>query len=124
MNIKEMINIYYPYSNLDWLNYQINGEITYHHIIKKCDGGKRIISNGALLIPTAHQYLHLIEHLDPATYDLLNDYFRIINRQKEEPKQYQREDIEQMLLDFEKIHRWEKGKDDKLLIKKKYLKRW
>lgn len=123
MNIEEMIKIYKPYSGLDWLNYEIKDEITFHHIRKKCDGGKRVINNGALLIPTSHQYLHLIEHIDPETYELLNRYFREINSQKCEPKFYQRDNIEEILQDFEYHHKWDK-KDDKILVKKKYLKRW
>lgn len=123
MNINDMLEKYKPYSGLDWMNYRINGEITYHHIIKKCDGGKRIISNGALLIPTAHQYLHLIEYLDLSTYKDINIIFKEINKQSREPYQCQREDIEGLLLDFEDRHRWD-DKDGKLLIKKKYLKRW
>lgn len=123
MKMEEMLKIYNPYSGLDWMNYAIEGQISFHHIIKKCDGGKRVISNGALLIPTSHQYLHLIEHIDPESYELLNRYFKEINNQKQEPKPYQRNDIEEILQEFEHYHKWDK-KDDRLLIKKKYLKRW
>lgn len=129
MNAKEMINYYYPYSGLDWLNYRIKdmeefSDITYHHIIPKRLHSKKDISNGALLTSVSHQYLHLIEKIEIATFEDLNKILKDINKQKKEPYQYQREDIENLFQEFEDRHRWEKNKEGNLLIKKKYLKRW
>lgn len=123
---KEMLKIYKPISNLDWLNYKIvrKSDLTYHHIEKRCDGGKRTIDNGALLLPTAHQYLHLIEFKDTDTYIAINKIFKYVNQQQYEPTQEQRELIEYLLLEFEKSHRWDKGSKGKLLIQRKYLERW
>lgn len=121
---KDMLEIYIPYSNLDWMNYKlIRTELTYHHIVKKEDKGKTEISNGALIMPIAHQYLHLIECLDIETYIALNNLFKIVNKQGYEPTREQRELIEYLLKEFEKIHKWDKGLKGKLLVQKKYLER-
>lgn len=122
---KEMLKIYKPYSHLDWMNYKIvrKEEMTFHHIDKKESGGKLEIDNGALLIPVAHQYLHLIECKDIETYVSLNKIFRYVNKQGYEPTKEQREIIEYLLEEFEKVHRWDKGSKGKLLIQRKYLER-
>lgn len=121
---KDMLEIYIPYSNLDWMNYKlVRTELTYHHIVKKEDKGKSEISNGAILMPIAHQYLHLIECLDIETYIALNNLFKIVNKQGYEPNREQRELIEYLLKEFEKIHKWDKGLKGKLLVQKKYLER-
>lgn len=47
---KEMLKIYKPISNLDWMNYKIiKKDMTAHHILKKEDGGKMEQYNIALL---------------------------------------------------------------------------
>ena len=122
---KEMLKIYVPYSNLDWMNYKlVKKDVTFHHIQKRCDNGKRTIGNGALLMPNAHNYLHLIECKDIDTYIAINKIFKYINQQRYEPTKEQREIIEYLLQEFERIHRWDKGSKNKLLIKHKYLDRW
>lgn len=122
---KEMLKIYKPISNLDWLNYTIvrKEDMTYHHIIKKSDGGKQTIENGALLMPISHQYLHLIEYIDIDTYIFINKMFTIINKQKQEPTKEQREILEYILTEFENNNRWKKGSNGKILIKYQYLNR-
>lgn len=120
----EMLKIYKPISNLDWMNYKlIKRDVTFHHIIKREDGGRRDIENGALLMPVAHQYLHLIEYKDIETYNAINRIFKYINQQKQEPTSEQREIIEYLLKQFEETHKWDKGSKGKLLIKHKYLER-
>lgn len=120
----EMLKIYKPISNLDWMNYKlIKSDVTFHHIIKREDGGRRDIENGALLMPVAHQYLHLIEYKDIETYNAINRFFKYINQQKQEPTSEQREIIEYLLKQFEEAHKWDKGSKGKLLIKHKYLER-
>ena len=122
---KEMLHLYKPISNLDWMNYKlIKKDVTYHHIIKKEDGGKKTIDNGALLIPVAHQYLHLIECKDIETYFAINKIFKYINQQKYEPTLEQREIIEYLLQEFEKVHKNDKNSKGKKLIQYKYLQRW
>lgn len=121
----EMLKIYKPISGLDWLNYKlIKNKVTYHHIIKRESNGKRTIENGALLMPIAHQYLHLIENKDVETYIGINKIFEYINQQQYEPTQEQREILEYMLRQFEYQHRFDKGSKGKILIKHKYLERW
>lgn len=120
----EMLKIYIPYSNLDWMNYKlIKNDLTYHHIVKKEDKGKTEIANGAILMPVAHQYLHLIECLDIDTYIALNNLFKIVNTQGYEPTREQRELIEYLLKEFESVHKWDKGLKGKLLVQRKYLER-
>lgn len=125
MKIKqEMLKIYKPVSHLDWMNYKlVKTEVTYHHLIKECDGGKKSVENGALLMPVAHQYLHLIENMEIETYARLNEMFRQINAQRSEPTPEQRAMVEYILQVFESVHRWDKGNKGKILIQKKYLKR-
>ena len=121
---KEMLKIYKPISGLDWLNYRlVKKDLTYHHILKKSDGGKETIDNGALLMPISHQYLHLIECKDIETYNAINKLFSYINMQKYEPTIQQRVYIEYLLSEFERVHKWDKGSKGKLIIKRKYLER-
>ena len=121
---REMLHIYKPLSNMDWMNYRlVRKDLTFHHIVKREDGGKRTIENGALLMPVAHQYLHLIEYKDIETYNAINKIFRYVNDQEYEPTREQREIIEYLLTEFEKIHKWDKNSKGKLLIQYKYKKR-
>lgn len=121
---KEMLKIYKPYSNMDWLNYKlVKADVSFHHIQKKCDGGTKNISNGALIMPIGHQYLHLIECKDIETYIAINKIFKYVNQQLAEPTLEQREIIEYLLKQFETEHKWDKGSKGKLIIKKKYLER-
>ena len=91
----EMLEIYKPISNLDWLNYRlVKKNVTFHHIHKKCDGGKLEVSNGALLMPIAHEYLHAIECKDLEVYVLINKIFKKINEQRHEATEGQRQMIE------------------------------
>ena len=122
---KEMLLIYKPLSNLDWMNYKlVDTRLTNHHIIKREDGGSLKINNIALLMPIAHQYLHVIEYKDIKTYDAINKIFRYINNQRTEPTQEQRELIEYLLLEFEQEHIEDKNSKGKQLIRESYLKRW
>lgn len=121
---KEMLRIYKPVSNLDWMNYKlVKKQLTFHHIVKRVEGGKQEISNGALIMPIPHQYLHIIEYKDWKTYKHINDLFRIINDQQFEPTQEQREIIEYLLSEFEEKHKDDKTSKGKKLIKLEYLER-
>lgn len=122
---REMLKIYQPLSNLDWMNYRIyrKSDLTFHHIIKKCDGGKESIWNGALLIPDAHQYLHLIECKDIDIYIAINKLFSFVNKQGYEPTWEQREIIEYLLCEFERVHANDISSKGKLLIQQKYYHR-
>ena len=121
---REMLRIYKPISNLDWLNYKlVKKDLTFHHIVKKVEGGKEIITNGALLMPIPHQYLHIIEYKDFKTYKHINDLFRIINDQRYEPTKEQRETLEYILQEFEYKHKDDRTSRGKKLIKIEYLDR-
>lgn len=122
---REMLKIYKPLSNMDWMNYRIvnKQDLTFHHIQKREDFGRETIENGALILKHSHQYLHLIEYKDIKTYDAINKIFKYINQQRHEPTREQREIIEYMLSEFESIHRWDKNSKGKLLIKYKYRNR-
>jgi hypothetical protein len=121
----EMLEIYKPISGLDWLNYKlVKDKVTFHHIKKRDNGGKKTIENGALLMPIAHQYLHLIESKDMNIYIGINKIFEYINQQQYEPTAEQRQMLEYLLLQFENQHRFDKGSKGKMLIKHKYLERW
>lgn len=121
---KEMLQIYKPYSDLDWLNYRlVRKDVTLHHIQKKEDGGRLEITNLALIMPIGHQYLHIIECKDIHTYITLNKILKIINDQRSEPTQDQREIIEYLLQDFEYKHRQDRNSKGKILIKREYKQR-
>lgn len=121
---REMLQIYQPISNMDWMNYKlVKKDLTFHHIIKKCDGGREELSNGALIMPIGHQYLHIIEYKDYKTYKHINDVFKLVNKQEYEPTLEQREIIEYLLRQFEDKHRSDKNSKGKLLIKHNYLER-
>lgn len=121
---REMLKIYKPYSNMDWMNYKlVKKNLTFHHIVKKAEGGKQEISNGALLMPIGHQYLHIIEFKDYKAYKHINDVFKLINKQEYEPTLDQRETIEYILLQFESKHKDDKTSKGKQLIKKEYTQR-
>lgn len=124
--ICNMLKIYVPSSGLDWMNYKlVREDLSFHHIVKKSDGGKKDISNGALLQSTnSHPYLHLIECLDIDTYIQINEVLKEINMQRSEPTLMQRYRIEEILLEFENKHRWDKNSKGDLLVRKKYLNRW
>jgi hypothetical protein len=47
---REMLKIYQPLSNMDWMNYRlVRKDLTAHHILKKEDGGRLEQCNIALL---------------------------------------------------------------------------
>lgn len=121
---REMLKIYKPLSGLDWMNYRlVKKDVTYHHIVKREHGGDRSIENGALLMPVAHQYLHLIEFKDIERYEEINRIFEIVNRSGCEPSREEREIIEYLLREFESVHKWDKNSKGKLLLQRKYLER-
>jgi len=119
-----MIKIYRPLSGLDWMNYRlVRKDVTAHHIVKKEDGGKLEQGNIALLMPIAHQYLHLIECKDIETYNAINKVLKYVNEQGYEPTSEQRDIVEYLLKEFEKMHKNDKNSKGKTLIQWKYRQR-
>ena len=120
---KEMIKIY----NLDklcFMGYTLDKTASFHHIVKKENGGKEIIENGAVLNKTAHEYLHIIEYKDIGTYIAINKILKIINEQRDKPTTEQLEIISKILSMFEEEHKEEKTSKGKRLIKHQYLDRF
>lgn len=122
----KLYNIYVPNSKLDWMNYKIDRkqDLTFHHIVKREDGGKATLDNGALLTYNAHNYLHVIEFKEIDTYNYINKMFEIINKQLSEPNEDQRFVIEYLLRQFEERHKNDLNRKGKPLIKDDWLKRW
>lgn len=122
--IKEMLKIY-PIKPLDFMGYKVTKEnpYTYHHIIKRCDGGTKTIENGAILTLNAHEYLNIIELTDIKTYMVLNQMFQIINQQKQKPTLEQYQAINIILKLYEEKHINDRNSKGKILIKSKHLKR-
>lgn len=48
-------------------------ELNYHHLHKKCDGGKETVENGAILSRGPHTWLHKLEESDIQQYRDLNE---------------------------------------------------
>ena len=74
-------------------------------------------------MPISHQYLHLIECKEIETYIALNNMFRIINAQREEPTIEQREVIEYLLRQFEGNKTCNRNKKHRKILKPEYLNR-
>ena len=120
---KQMIKIY----NLDklcFMGYTLDKTASFHHIVKKENGGKEVIENGAVLNKTAHEYLHIIEYKDIGTYIAINKILKIINEQRDRPTVEQLEIISKILSMFEEEHKHDKTSKGKTLIKHKYLDRF
>lgn len=74
-------------------------------------------------MPVAHQYLHIIECKDIETYNAINKVLKYVNEQGYEPTGEQRDIIEYMLKEFEKMHKNDKNSKGKTLIQWKYRQR-
>lgn len=122
--LRLMIN-QYNIHKIDWMGYKVNKEnpYTYHHLKKKCHGGKETIENGAVLTRTGHEYLHIVESRDIELYNYINNVLKQINEQGFMPLERQLLAIDAMLKMFEKAHRYDRTKSNKRLIKENYLKR-
>lgn len=122
--IKIMIN-QYNIKKTDWMGYEVNKDnpYTYHHLLKKVNGGKETIVNGAILTKIAHEYLNIIESRDNELYNYINNVLKQINEQGFIPLERQLLAIDAMLKMFEKDHRYDRTKSNKRLIKENYLKR-
>lgn len=119
---KHMIKIY----NLDklcFMGYTLDKTASFHHIVKKCNGGKEEINNGAVLNKEAHEYLHVIEYKDIDTYITINNILKIINQQRDKPTIEQYRIISKLLSMFEEEHKEDRTAKGKILIRDKYLNR-
>lgn len=119
-----MTNLY-NLNGIDFLGYKVdkNNPYTFHHLVKKCEGGKETIKNGAILTRNSHQYLHIIESRDFETYIQLNDILKQINEQGFAPLERQILAVDYILRIFENEHLQDKTSSGKVLIRKEFLKR-
>lgn len=116
---------FYKKPTLDWLNYEVtrSNYLTFHHIVKKCDGGKKLLANCALLTLNGHNYLHLIEDREKYRYDYLNNLFYSFYLQGYAPTLEQRIAVELILEEFERVHMQDKNAKGRYLIRTRYLDR-
>lgn len=120
--LKTLINIY-NMNEIDWLGYKLQDRYSYHHIIKKCDGGKRTLDNGAVLFQTSHSYLHTIENYDIEKYILLNKILKDINMQRYMSTEEQLRQINFILSQFEDEYEEYISSRNKKIIKDEYKER-
>ena len=124
-NITKLMIEQYNVKKIDWMGYKLNKDnpYTYHHILKKENGGKERIENGAILTRIAHEYLHKIECKDIELYNYINNVLKQINEQGFEPLKRQLLAIDFILRQFEKEHFGDSTKKGKVLIKNEYFRR-
>ena len=105
-------------------NFRTIDELSFHHIVKRSQGGSDDISNGALLNrETSHPYLHIIENVDYRTYVDINKILKEINSQKSQPTKEQLERIRNLLLEFESQYKDVESSRGKKLLRKVYLEK-
>lgn len=118
--VKLMIQIW-NMDTMDWLGYDNDEKYSFHHIKKQCDGGEKIISNGALIHTSSHSYIHTIEHYDLDRYIYINTILKAINEQKYMPSKEQLEQIKLALLGFQNEYEGKVSSRGKPIIKKEYI---
>ena len=105
---------------MDWLGYDNFERYSYHHLIKKCNGGEQIISNGAILHQNSHSYLHTIEIYDLDRYIFLNGILKTINEQMTMPSIEQLKQIKLALKGFQNEYEGKLSSRGNEIIKKEY----
>lgn len=108
-------------NTMDWMGFDNDDRYSFHHLTKKCDGGEKIISNGAVLHQSSHSYLHTIEYYDLDKYLFLNDILRQINEQKYQPSIEQLKQIRMVLKEFQNEYEGKTSSRGKPIIKKEYI---
>jgi hypothetical protein len=122
---QEMIEVFkIKKLGMDMMGYTFKrqGDLSYHHlIIPRRNGGPMTFNNGAILRQnTSHDYLHIIERVDPdifyaITSELIDEnILRRIEMQN-------LKNIRDMLLYFEREHDHDYTKKGNLLIKREYV---
>lgn len=118
--LKIMIKIW-DMNTLDWLGYDNYERYSFHHLVKKCNGGERVLNNGAVLHQGSHSYLHTIEHYDLDKYIFLNRILKEVNMQRQLPTKEQLKQIKYVLLEFQREYENKTSSRDKPIIKKEYI---
>lgn len=119
-NVLKMMIKLWKMGTMDWLGYDNLEKYSFHHIKKKCDGGKQIISNGAVLHQNSHSYLHTIEHYDLDKYIFLNTILKAVNEQNTMPSIEQLKQIKLILQEFQNEYESKLSSRGKEIIKKEY----
>lgn len=117
--LKLMLKMY-KMGTMDWLGYDNFERYSFHHIQKRCDGGKQTITNGSPLHISSHAYLHTIENFDPDKYIFLNTVLKAINEQKTMPSIEQLKQIKLVLLEFQNEYESKLNSKGKEIIKNEY----
>lgn len=111
---RQMIRIY-GLKEFDFMGYKlIKNNATFHHLIKKENGGRETIDNGAVLMPVSHSYLHLIEFKNFDIYYSINSIMKICNKKGCINK-------EDLLVISELLHMFEDEHKNDLTSKRKRL---
>ena len=121
--IKDMRDIY-RLRGYDFMGYTYRNinDLSFHHIVKECDGGKREISNGAALCrESSHPYLHLIEIREYGIYNAINSILQEIADQNSHPTRDQLIRIRRLLLEYEAYHIDDRNSKGKRLVKKQFI---
>ena len=109
----------------DQMGYTFNNtkQLSYHHmIIANKDGGLMIFENGAILKQnTSHDYLHILERLDPEIFYLITSELIDENIKRRVDIENLRK-IRDLLVYFEREHDHDYTKKGNLLIRREYVK--
>ena len=90
---------------VDWMGFTLSkrNPLTYHHIQKESEKGKRTLENGAPLTRNAHRFLNCLERNEPELYEEWNELFKKINVSEAPPTEEHEEEIKVLRLKGEKI---------------------
>lgn len=124
---KLMVDIYNMEKiRLDFMGYSFesSSELSYHHTIDEKEyGGLETTENGVILVrKTSHDYLHIIKDHDKDIFDKITEVLIEENRSGRIDIKYLAV-INELLIQFEKIHKDDTLKNGKLLIKDIYKDR-
>ena len=122
---REMIKMYQLNKlGFDFMGYKFNRseQLSYHHnVIAKRNGGLETIRNGAILVrDTSHDYIHVIERIDPEIFYLITSEMLDENLKGKIDIENLRK-IRDLLLYFEREHGHDTSKKGKLLIKREFV---
>ncbi len=96
--LRILVDIFEP-NGVDWMNFKLSRDnpYTYHHIVKKSNGGDKSIDNGAILTRRAHSFLHMLEKSCPDAYNDLQNVFMKINGSKNPPTEEIIREVDEIL---------------------------
>lgn len=121
---KQLVEYYGIDDGLDWLNFPITRtrELQFHHIKKKADGGRMVFTNGAILTPEAHKFLHTIERYDIEIYNAIKRMFQLYVEQRSAPSLEQRIIMQEIIEMFYLKYQNAKTKKGKPIVKECFKK--